>query len=163
MRKAFAKLPTTSAILDSELCLISPRGGAMQVARGRGCSYSWPSICCTRTGLIWIGAQTRPQPVVPQVAHDFPQNMSRRFLTARSCSTAATSSGLRVALPSAGSGAHTGPAQANSREPCVCVRRRVSRNLGAQRQGTEAGTQPTQMLDASVERLVVRFAHDDIT
>ncbi len=28
MRKAFAELPTNSAILDGELCLIDPRGSA---------------------------------------------------------------------------------------------------------------------------------------
>ena len=28
MRRAFAELPTNSTILDGELCLIDPRGGA---------------------------------------------------------------------------------------------------------------------------------------
>jgi hypothetical protein len=59
MRKAFAELPTNSANLDGELCVIDPRGGATYstgcctrctlAGHRKGCWCSWPSTSCTRT------------------------------------------------------------------------------------------------------------------
>ena len=42
MRKAFAELPTNSAILDGELCLIDPGGGANSYRLMRQMRTRWP-------------------------------------------------------------------------------------------------------------------------
>ena len=87
MRKAFAELPTNSAILDGELCLIDPGGGANFYRLMHQMRTRWPDegplVFLAFDLLHQDGVDLRSlslterkrdlDPIVPTVAHAFPQ------------------------------------------------------------------------------------------
>jgi hypothetical protein len=115
MRKAFVELPTDSAILDGELCLIDPGGGANFYRLMTQMRTRWPEErllvflafdLLHQAGSICVAHRYRSGSATSTDCADsrirLSSNRWRLFPTARPSSTIATNSDLRASFPSAG-------------------------------------------------------------